>query len=899
MAQPEFSVHLGGGLYMDSNGVLSHGADPGKPIYPTPGGGLPVDPAAVAKAFQGIAKALPDKDDPKSREKFDKALDGIGMAPADKENLIGVLQAVGAVASVIGSVVPIVGAALAVLTLLIGLFKSGPSPLEVLITRRFDDLERKIKALETQIQQRDLRDQRNAIAGALAAIANYVEELKHTPPDPAALLQRQQDVRAEIGQAGLAVRNLLDSTTWLATFDRNEHKNVWPWISHRLFTFPTAGGPQQALMPPQGANQFDHRLMVPLTLYAVTAYLTLLRAAAPEFRSTRQNREDLWDFADALEILAENMRREGLSRTVYVGANFNGGPTGIPWGISPAEVIDLSAVGVDPVLAPGNTRFAVGALDLRDHNDVHFTPTFSASAIQSPGAENAQQGLMDVRWMPPAKLEGYDEPVTTLGWEPPNQPARTQRRYRITNPNECAEAANVIADQNYVDLLYSSGYFNLIHLVATLRNESTDPDRSQTVRTEAWLRRKAGASVNVTVESPPILLTGVIKAAAQRQVQDYKATTWFTTQPLGRERKLNYRVWLRTLPANFSSTTGTWRSEQAYADFHRVGYTIDPARPKFSKLETSTASALDGLKIAEGTSSPDVMEASGTAMLKAVTFDWWIPVKPIGPAGLFTDRLPLDAALRATGFELAGSGTGGTTAPAGGTAGGGSGPQPPALPTSSVAEFSALAETQLSDYVGWTDDEEPVSGQRRMVKESDVHIGYTLRWQADRLTVTLQNNRPQDRNYIVHVVVEETLGSGEVLHTEQRVPVTGQLTFVPQSFFDEEREALERVAKLFRDFEEKYAESLRDIPGPRPGDPDPWPWREGLLGLDRELFAADPVLRLFQIASFNAPEDFGMVAALALRHPPAARVLRGVMNEAQLSEADLVAMLDSASVDVA
>ena len=185
------------------------------------------------------------------------------------------------------------------------------------------------------------------------------------------------------------------------------------------------------------------------------------------------------------------MRREGLSRTVYVAANFDGSPTGIPWGISPAEVIDLSALGVDPFLAPGNTRFAVGALDLRDHNDVHFTPTFSASAIQFPGAENAKQGLMDVRWVPPAKLEGYDEPAMTLGWEPANQPPPTQRRYRITNPAECANAANAVADQNYVDLLYSSGYFNLVHLIATLRNESIDPDRSQTVRAEAWLRRKA------------------------------------------------------------------------------------------------------------------------------------------------------------------------------------------------------------------------------------------------------------------------------------------------------------------------------------------------------------------------------------------------------------------------
>jgi hypothetical protein len=207
-------------------------------------------------------------------------------------------------------------------------------------------------------------------------------------------------------------------------------------------------------------------------------------------------------------------------------------------------------------------------------------------------------------------------------------------------------------------------------------------------------------------------------------------------------------------------------------------------------------------------------------------------------------------------------------------------------------------DIELSDYVGWADDQEPVSGQRRWVKEHDIQIDYSLRWQADQLTVTLRNNRPLDRNYIVHVVVEETLGSGEVLHTAQRIPVTGQLTFVPQSFFDQERAALERVAKLFRDLEEKYAESLRDVPGPRPGDPDPWPWREGLLGLDPDVLAADPVLREFQSGDFTAPVAFARVAAIALRHPPAARVLRQVMNEASVSEADLMTALDASSGDV-
>lgn len=843
MGQVEFSVHLGGGLYMDSNGVLSHGPEPGKPVYPTPGGGLPVKLETLAKVFQGIVKALPNKDDPKSREKFDKILDGIGMTTQDKETLIELLQSAGAVASVIGTVVPIVGAALAILTALLGLFKEGPSALELLITRRFDELERTIKAIEIQIQQRDLRNQRSLISGALAALANYVVELKNTSPDEATLLLRRQEVRDQVTKAGIAARNLLDSSTWLVSFNSEEHKWVWPWIAHRLFTFPTAGAPQRALFPSQGANVFDHRLMVPLTIFGVTAYLTVLRASAPEFRSTRQNREDLWDFAKALETLAENMRGEVLARTLYTAADFQGGADGgIPWGLAPEEVIDLSSFGQPPYLASGNTRFAVGALDLRSHNDVYFTPGFTASSIQQPGPQFARQGLLNVRWIPPAKLERYEEHVPTTGPEPRNEPPRTQRRYRITNPEECAQAANAQAEQDYADLLYSSGYLNLIHLVATLRNEATDPDHSQTVRTGAWLHRKPGPSAAVVVESQPIPLTGVISAAAERQPQQYKATTWFTTQPLGRDRKLHYRVWLRTLSDSFSPVSGSWFSEEEYRLYHQVGYTNDPEHPGYQKLFTSTGSALDELKIAEGTSIPESRHEAGTSVLKAITFDWWIPVKPLGRTDIALDPL---ASLRAAGWE-------------------------------------ASDEILLPDLIGWEDAKEPSKGQRRLAQEGEILLDYTLHWQADKMTISLKNNRSVDRNYVVYVVVEETLGSGAVLHTVERIPIIGQLTFVPQFFFDQEFEASARAAKLFLELTRRYAKSLRDFPRPGgPGDPDP--------------VTSDPVLRELHLNSFSVQQDFKRLATIVSQHPPAAMLLRQILSEANVPQTMVQTLLESAS----
>ena len=873
----EFSVHLGGGLYMDSNGMLSHGPVPGKPMYGTPGGGLPVSLDTLAKTFSGLAKALPSDDkDPdykQSRKKFDDVMDGIGMAAADKENLINALQAIGAVASVIGSVVPIVGAALAVLTLLLGLFKDGPSPLEVLINRRFDDLARQIKALETQITQRDLRGQRSVISAALATFANYVYELKNTPPDAAVLVLRQQDMRTQVNAAGVAARNLLDASTWLASFAANEYSAVWPFLQNRLHTFPRAGAPMRALMPPPGANVFDHALMVPLSTFAVTAYLTVLRGMAPEFRSTREHREDLWEFAAALEVLAENMRAEGLARTLYTTADFqHGAAGGIPWGIGPEEVIDLSALGIPPFLKAGSTRFSVGAMDLRVYNDAYFTPGFSAGSIQLPGDQYAKQGLLNVRWIPPAKLESYQEQVSSLGWEPANQPAPTRIRYRITNPEECAAAANAEAELNYGDLLYTSGYLNLIHLVAVLRNEATDPSTSQTVRAEPWLQRKPGTAVPVTVESAPILMTGVIFSPAQQEPQSYKATVFLTTQPLGRDRKLHYKVWLRTLSASFSAGGPRW-NEQDYGIFHQTDYVNDSARPGCKTLVTSTGLPLDQILISEGVSVADPRNASGTAALQAVTHDWWVPVKPLG--GAIVDRIGAKdlVALRALGWESAAAPA--PAAPPSVPAG----PQPAPSPGLHLLhdDLSLHDQVSLVDLLGWVDAVEPATGQHRKAAQNLIHLDYSLHWQADQMTVTLRNHAAE-RNYVVYVVVEETLGSGQVLHTAQRIPVMGQITYVPQAFFDQEAAAIARLNKTLRDFADHYAISVGAVPGrPRPGDPV-----SGLTGLSYEQIAADPVLHAFALSDFTSLESLERFAAQAAHHPPAATILQRSLKDARI-----------------
>jgi hypothetical protein len=67
-----FSIALGNGLYMDSDGNILSTPVPNKPLY-QPKLGLPISPDAVKKALDGALKFLPafdDKGKPNGPAKF-------------------------------------------------------------------------------------------------------------------------------------------------------------------------------------------------------------------------------------------------------------------------------------------------------------------------------------------------------------------------------------------------------------------------------------------------------------------------------------------------------------------------------------------------------------------------------------------------------------------------------------------------------------------------------------------------------------------------------------------------------------------------------------------------------------------------------------------------------------
>jgi hypothetical protein len=148
---------------------------------------------------------------------------------------------------------------------------------------------------------------------------------------------------------------------------------------------------------------------------------------------------------------------------------------------------------------------------------------------------------------------------------------------------------------------------------------------------------------------------------------------------------------------------------------------------------------------------------------------------------------------------------------------GGSGP----LAASTVDEFS----NELFALPGASLD----MAERRHVRIEEVSLSWQLDWKRERLEVRLWG-KPENRPFQVHVIVEETVYSGEVaaqdianpladkrlreqIHTPFVAEMVNQLVMVPEDFFVEERKALAAGAEMWNKFNSKYAKS-RPI-GPR------------------------------------------------------------------------------------
>jgi hypothetical protein len=832
-----FVLRVGAGLYMDSDGLIRPGPDAALPTYSVPGG-LPVNPDSVKKAFDGIAKAMPDPTDPKVREKLGR----LGVL----DNTMNILATVGDIASALGKVVGVIGFAVDVARL-VGLLKDGPSAVEQLVERRYQDLDRRLKGAETRWQQQDLRNMRVDIQNALGIVDGFLEEVQAGLIDTTNLQVKLQDMRNAHNKAMDAVARLLDPSTWLSGFNDDDYTRVWPWIPWpEMFRMPAGVANPNALDWSRYARRydhgelvFDHRAMVPGVTHAVLSYLTLIKAISPEYRSTGEFDDHLLGFADKLEQLTELMRSTGLARTIAVDGQF--GPLD-------AWEVDDPIFGT-PRINEQCYRYSVGAMDLREHTNEYWDDLERQILAQQNvggivwtkpwntpplGRLPDRIGPLWARWTPPARLER----ATELG---------TGRViYKITNVDECIAASNAQAEQDYLDLLYASGYLNLTHLVATLRHNATEPDRSETVTARVYVSHSQGEKTTVPVRTKAPFLSGVgeITGSGELRTQTTHLGVDATTQPLGRQRALEYRIVLRTVPS--LAPPDRW-IEPDYAIVQRASYVdttsadLDGSQHSAKALKLETSSGLDEVELVKKRGA-----AEDVATLVADTFDWWIPVAP--PAPVHGHPIWVEAAKHA--FAVGPSqhdGSGGGGAP---------GDRRRMVPAGSEKPvvLTGPASADIADLV--VDDVDPAAlgGQHRNVRRDEVRVRWELTWVADRLWVKL-STRPEDRNFVVFLVVEEKLiPSQQWLHTAIRLPVDGQLTFIPQDFFDREREAAERAGEVAAALRRKWAKSR----GPGPKGPGPL------------LDGVNP-------AEMNTPAGLNRLLEAAATHEP--QLLREVLRD--------------------
>jgi hypothetical protein len=792
MSDSPFYVALGGGYYLDSSGTIVSGALPdGAAVY-TPPGGISVDPRNIAQTLRDFNSLMPDADDEKSVARFKK----LGL----DDKTIGALAKIGVIAGALAAAFTVVGIFVAVFSWLFGLFTRELSPLEQLVEKRTQEIKDLLRILEVKADVERVTRWLNGVSERTLRITRFLEELRRERPDSIRLAFIRNELDEIVAETSEIVRNALTATNWQSSFNPKNYQYAWPWLTtffggNRLVHVTLGGALVPANMPQTDAERFDHRMMVPVVLCIVPAYLAMLKAIAPEYRSTGDIDESLAAFAPMVDRLADEMRNRTLARTHYTPAHFANTSLATDWPLGGPGVVapDFDFPTTEPV------HFPVGALDLCHHTDSFFWQAYNAAV--KPFYYPTKFATFDFKWRSPARLV-FPTP-------------------EIANPVECADAANAQAEQDYADLLAASGYLHLLHLAATLRHHYTPPDRSESVSGSVVLRRKPQDPVQTEATSPVIWLAGQIRKPAVRRPQKFSGLVKVNTQPLNRPRTLNYRVFLRTLPSGSeerSSPAGTrgggWFGAK-YEDIYRTQYMDDPARPGFKRLTTSFSrpGILDEVLLIESRSPQEVRELSGRAQLIAHTFDWYVPVdSPL------VSSSPADHVSGWRGFAW---------------------DRPPVDPHDRTAPLaSVLFEFSDAAFVdrGWDEGQQNWPGERRHVRRETVSVEWLLQWHGDDLKVRVLNLREdssrEDRNYEVFVVVEEDLAprTGDdpptvnCLHTIFHVPVHGQLTYVPKEFFMEEERARSRAAQILGEFLRRYSESV--VPGPldpivgglRPGD---------------------------------------------------------------------------------
>lgn len=788
-----YAVHLSGGMYLDANGNIVDGVPSAAQIYQVPGG-FHFDAKKVQETFKDLSDILPRDEEGKKKWK------DWGVPTELVDSLSKLAGLAGIVATAISFYAWAIGAMLAIMDLLAE--EDGISPE---LGRALVSFKNQIKGNEEIALADKMLDLHSEFAGRVQLARGKIIQLAVEEPTGDARAKIFSDLRSIVDQLTQPLTRLANED-WSVTHDVETYVGKLRLL-HLLYIQKPDGSMGNAMLP-AGLTAFDYRLGVPMLLYGTTTFAALARVAMPWFRSAGIYAEQFRSSADAIDRFVLGMQAKCLARTEHTDMSIFRLVTN-PAGEWPES---------NPVIPIGGPRrtyktFPAGAFDLIRYNDAFLGERW-LEAFQT-GGDQGLRGTFDYSWEPsPAGLNAVGE---------------------ASDFDIIAAEANERARQDYANLQVATGMFRLILTSAWLRFLSTPPDRSETVSGETAAVRQWLDQVPTIAKSPKIFPIGIIEHPATLKRYNARSRALITTQEPGYGPAFRYRIVLRTLESWLGR--GGWDERDYFELAWKATYEPTAGDPRCKRLKTvvDRGAILSEIELYEGPSpvhtvtrsSKDALNTAGGVKLVATTFDWYVPVLRkadpfMPPSNKFAADRP-----KSGGDKKAMLGSGGLSIHlARGEVFRRSGElqNEPASPLMMAIEDTWGVHTKIS-----ADEISLGHAERRHVRQEDVTVDWELSWTGDRLDVRL-TGRPEQRPFQAVVVVEETVYSGEIpaagvsdllgdpqvrehLHTPFVTEMVNQIVLVPQPFFVEERNAIQRANKFWFEFMRKYAKSAPIGPG--------------------------------------------------------------------------------------
>jgi hypothetical protein len=751
-------MRVANGLYLDNKNQFHTGPLPNAPVYEIGGGQLSLTAQTTNGLINGTLSILPLADQPG----WKSFLRDKGVEEAAIE-LFGKVADVAAVAVTIVGMLPVA----IKLVQMLGIIKADKTAEQLAqeILLELGVVQDMIADVQGSIVRTALDSSVGIVGGLRDQVENTMKLMVNL--DVVGRKASRASMLDKVDQLDNQVRQILQDSRWKLVNQAKQYRGSW--------SFMTDTQPSELHNPPWwGAPRFVPRVRlsdnghtwVPATYPpAYTPPRFDYRAALPFALHS------IMSYITALTMAEPEFRSTMRSRETLQ---------------SFAQTLDgilrqMRAGFVRSQYAPSDFQYVANPEQI-----IFFDPSGSFGSVQRPHFQ-WQVGALDLCAHTDSYFNDlgsklpYPSPIYKLGtvdfdwvplflefaWVRDNVPSFAGQpatfHWEITNGQACAEAANRQSEEDFIVALQASGYFQLLQLQGTLLHLATDPDTSETVTGAVNRNRHLTNTTSVQIDGiSNILCTPPeITAVGTRKEYECHSNVTLTLQKPDRVDPIPTRILLVAL------------SQPSDVDY---------------------AIVLSEAELQPGTSSITLHDAR--------TFDWYIAQAQSGFQ--LADESPSHVQLT----QMAQQSTMAYTMPIFGT-------------TQQETIWRTVSEGMvlLNDA-----DEPPPEGQVRNLKVEPVTFSCSLTYtttDAERSAAVKLVILPGTRNVRdIYVVVEETLGSGKKLRTYFDVGANPQLTYVPKSFFDEERRCLDRIAWLWDYISNRFAIPAPKV-GPRPPGPSP------------------------------------------------------------------------------